>query len=94
MATIASWLAFILVVGQLWAIGSGRIKLSWYLTFGACACWMVFAVKTLAFALIAQQIVITFLAVRGLRKLNETTTVRWYRGTRFMNWDKWRENNP
>ena len=90
MTTVASWLAFILVVGQLWAIGSGRIKLSWYLTFGACACWMVFAVNTLAFALMAQQVVVTFLAIRGLRRLNETTTVKWLRGEREMK-HLWRE---
>lgn len=74
MIDALSWLALALVIGQLWLFGSKRYRIGWWLAIGACVAWGIFSIATGAWALLAQQVVITGLSIRGLRNLDEKSS--------------------
>ncbi len=71
MIQAISFAALVLVITQLWLMGSNRYRLGWWFALAATGVWASWCVATGAWALLAQQAVIAGLSIRALRNLED-----------------------
>jgi len=71
MITVLSYVALMLVVAQLYLMGSNLYRKGWWCALAACAVWTIWCLETEAWAMLMQQAIIAALSVRALVNLED-----------------------